>query len=120
VGKTVRDVIKDRVGTTYVPTFNAPTATVGTTAAVLLTQNPSRVAFQIVNLGAFDIFVTPNGVPSATRGIRIAANGGTATAFWEEDGETTAWEWAAVAIGGASAVFVQEILIARPDAETPP
>jgi len=120
VGKTVRDVIKDRVGTTYVPAFSATPANIGTTVGVILAQNPSRIAFQIVNEGTFNIFMTPDGVPSSNRGVLIPPNGGTVTAFWEEDGEVVAWEWRAVAIGGASIIFITETLIARPDQETPP
>ncbi len=117
MGKSVRDFLQARVGAGLTSRPSNPS--VGTTTTQLLKQVPARVAFLVVNLGAFVVFIAPQvaGAPSSLNGVRLEANGGSATAQWDEDGEVTAWEWQAIAIGGASTVFILETVIERASAE---
>lgn len=84
---------------------------VDTVASTVLRNDPSRVSFLFVNLGAFLVFITPRGEPSATNGIRLEANGGGVSAEWETDGEVVAWAWRAISVGGLTDVFILENLI---------
>ncbi len=116
--QSVRDLLELRLGVPVSARDSTPTAQV--TVGQVLKQDAARVFWMVINLGAFVVFIAPatgSGGPSATRGIRLEANGGTATAWWEEDGELTAWEWQSLAVGGASSLFVIEVVIdqgARP------
>lgn len=111
MGLTVRDLLRARLGTATTPVRNRAASSVGTTAADVLRNDPSRASFQFVNLGAFTVFVTPLGEPSSTNGFRIEANGGALIADWETDGEVVAWAWRGIAIGGTSALLILENLI---------
>ncbi len=119
--RTIRDLLTARLGVPTTPQTNRSTSSVGTTVGQLLRNDPGRVAFLIVNLGGFNIFAVPQdaGAPSATKGILIQPNGGALVAKWDDDGEVTAWEWLAIAIGGASAVYTQEAVIDHVEAAAP-
>ena len=120
--RTIRDLLLARLGVPTTPQTNRSTASVGTTAGQILRNDTGRVAFLIVNLGAFSIFVVPQvaGQPSPTLGVLIQANGGALSAKWDDDGEVVAWEWLAIAVGGASAVYVQEAVIDHVEAAPSP
>lgn len=111
MGLTVRDLLRARLGTATNAVRNRAASSVGTTAADLLRNDPSRVSFQLVNLGAFTVFVTPLGEPSSTNGLRVEANGGALFVEWETDGEVVAWAWRGIAVGGTSALLILENLI---------
>ncbi len=118
MGKTVRTLLEERLGVAVTARRNRATSSVGTTAGQVLRQDPSRIAFLFVNLGAFDVLITPLGAAASTNGVRLGANGGSASAQWDEDGEVVAWEWNGIAIGGASAVLILEFLVERPQPES--
>lgn len=109
---TVRDLLRARLGVPTSPQVNRAASSVGTTAATVLRNDPSRVSFVLVNLGAFVVFVVLRGEPSSTNGLRVEPNGGTLIVGWEDDGEMVAWEWRAVAVGGTSALLVLENIMA--------
>ena len=75
--RTIRDLLLARLGVPTTPQTNRSTASVGTTAGQILRNDTGRVAFLIVNLGAFSIFAVPQvaGQPSPTLGVLIQANG---------------------------------------------
>lgn len=111
MGLSVRDLLKARLGTATSPRVNRAASSVAVTTTQVLRNDPSRASFLFVNLGAFVVFLTPEGVPSSTNGIRVEPNGGALAVEWETDGEVVAWEWRAIAVGGASAVLILENVI---------
>ncbi|MGH7375869.1 MAG: hypothetical protein ACREKK_00435 [Candidatus Methylomirabilales bacterium] len=111
MGLTVRDLLRARLGVPTVPVRNRAASSVSITAANVLRNDPSRASFELVNLGAFTVFITPHGEPSSTNGFRVEPNGGVLFVEWEVDGEVVAWPWRAIAIGGLTALFILENLI---------
>lgn len=88
-----------------------PIATsVGATAAVILSNNPNRLAWVIINLSVNAIYLgLTNGV-SATNGIYLGANGGSVTMTWDEDFQLVGWAIWAIAPAGASACYSIEVV----------
>ena len=82
----------------------------GATAQKLLSNNPNRLGFVIVNLSANIVYIGLENSVSSTKGIRLDANGGSSGCIWDEDFDMTAWAWWAVASGAASAIYVLEIV----------
>jgi len=117
---TVRDLIARLRGTAQTPRINRDATQATAVSAVILKNDPSRIFWLVVNLGTFDVFLAPDGSASATRGVRLAASGGAATAQWDEDGEVVAHEWQAAGNGGTSALFILENLIEGPTQEVAP
>jgi hypothetical protein len=87
---------------------NPLVASVGTTAVKVLNNNPDRIGWLIENLSANTIYIAYGPDVSSTKGIQIAANGGSASSVVSEDGEAVAYEVWAVATGASSAIYVLE------------
>jgi len=85
---------------------------VGVVAARILTNNPQRVSFQVVNLSANIVYVGLTNQVAATHGIRLAPNGGLMSATWNIDFEECSHEWWAIATVAASDIYVLRNLIA--------
>jgi len=111
--KTIRDLLEALYQVAITPRFQRELNTVQVASGIILRQDPSRIAFTIVNVGANDVNLVPSGQPAPTRGFICAANGGTVSAEWKEDGELINREWTAFAVGSASPVLVLETLIER-------
>jgi len=88
---------------------NPVVAQVGVDAVTVLQNNPDRVFWLIINLSDNTIYVAFKSDVSATKGIRLDANGGFASACVDEDGELPAYEVFAMATGAASAIYVLAI-----------
>lgn len=72
---------------------------------LVLSNNPNRLGFLIVNLSGNPMFVALDRGVGADHGIRLAANGGNFGCIWDEDFELTAWAWWIVAPAGPSDLF---------------
>lgn len=92
------------------PRLDPATATLGTTAAVVLPNNPKRLAALIVNLSLNAVFLKPLGPPSATSGVRLAPSGGTFSLIWSEDFHLVGYEWQGVADAAGSAILTIELV----------
>lgn len=89
---------------------NRELATIGTTVARILGNNPNRVGFTIINLGTNVVFVHFARDVSTTLGIRLGGAGAFVTLLYDEDFHLTGWEWFAVAdAGAANNVLVIEV-----------
>jgi hypothetical protein len=108
---SIRDLLVAQRGVITTPRINRDAIQAAAADSVVMRQDPSRVAWLVVNLGTFDVFLAPLAAASPTRGVRLSANGGFASAQWDEDGEVVAHEWHAVGNGGASALYIQEAVI---------
>lgn len=81
------------------------------TVTQLFRANPSRIAFNLTNLGANPVYLWSDNQVSTTRGVRLNASGGTVTVLYDEDFSRTGYEWFVIADGGVSAIASQEVLI---------
>lgn len=88
---------------------NPVVAAVGVTVVKILRNNPDRVFWIVVNLSANVVYVALSEDVSATKGIRLDANGGFTSMSVEEDGEAVAYDVYALATGAASAIYVLAI-----------
>jgi len=104
-----REFSLKRFGFPTRPVENPVAATVGTTAAEILKNNPDRVFWLVVNLSVNVVYVSFGSDVGATKGIRLEANGGWASMSAEEDGEAVANQVYALATAAASAIYVLEI-----------
>jgi len=88
---------------------NPVIASVGTTAAEILRNNPDRVFWLVINLSPNVVYGALSGDVSGSKGIRLDAYGGWASMSVEEDGEAVAYPVFAIATGADSAIYVLEI-----------
>lgn len=79
--------------------FNPELASLTNVDAIVLRQDPRRIAFNIANLGAATIFVNPTNPASATAGFPIAP-GGVLGFTVRDDYALPAIEWHIVSPGG--------------------
>ena len=96
------------VSTRVVP--NPLIATIGTTAALVLPNNPNRLAWVITNLSINLMYISFYIDVASTKGILLDKNGGSVSAVWSEDFEAVAWEIYIVAAGASSAVYSYEVV----------
>lgn len=89
---------------------NPKITSLGVTAQQVLGNNPDRLAFIVQNLSANVIYLSLKNDVSSSKGIRLAANGGSFSCIWDEDFQMTGWAWWAVATGASSAVYAIEVL----------
>jgi len=88
---------------------NPVTDELGTSAKPVLKNNPDRVFWLIINLGANVGYVALSGDVSSSKGVRLDTYGGWASMSAEEDGEAVAYEVHGVAPTGTSAIYVLEM-----------
>lgn len=88
---------------------NPITQAVAIIATTILNNNPDRLGFLVVNLGANPVYLglTPN--VTATNGIYLAAGGGLVSMFYGEEFALVGWQFWAIAVGGISTVYVLEV-----------
>jgi len=109
--QTIYDLIERKLGVRVYERVNPVTSSVGTSVTEILRENASRIAIVLINLGAYPLFVAFDREVSATRGVRVAANGGFFTMFWEEDFTLPARALYGIAPDGAVNIYVVELII---------
>lgn len=97
-----------KVKTTY--NINPEVDAIETTITKVLSYNPRRIGFILVNLGANFVTISPNADVSLTKGIYLVANGGTFSAVWNEDFELPTLQWFGIADTAAADLFILEVL----------
>ncbi len=100
MARTVRDLLVALRGVAYTPRITT-VVVAGTNDTVILKNDPSRVAWVIINSGPIDCFLLPLSapVPAPTQtGVRVASSGGAVSAQFDEDGEIVAYEWHSVCV----------------------
>lgn len=70
----------------------------------ILGTNAEAVTLNLVNGGAFDIYVWWDNTVSASKGIKLAANGGFLSLNVVDDAVLPTMDWHAVSPGGASSI----------------
>ncbi len=90
--------------------INPEVDAVAVTKTRILDNNPRRLSFVLVNLGAVFISISPQSNVSLTRGIYLVPNGGTLSMVWTEDFMMPTFEWWAIANGANANIYVMEVL----------
>ncbi len=86
-------------------------ASIGTTPQLLLSNNPNRLAWVIVNTHATQIiYISFENDVSAAKGIRIDPAGGMASMVWDEDFEPTAWAIWGLGSGATTTLYCYEVV----------
>lgn len=112
------DVLNQRFGVRTQARENPGSTAMVATPLSILGNNPNRLAFVVVNLSSNTIFIAPARDVSTTKGIRLNANGGAATALYDEDFHMVGWEWFGVAdVAGPSTIYVLEVVEYQPTRE---
>jgi hypothetical protein len=109
--KTLKELLEAKLGVRTYTRINRATSAVGVAVGRVLLNSPNRVSAVLVNLSANTIYVSPDGSPSATHGIRLGPSGGSLILKWDEDFSLCGYEWNALASGAASDIFILEQLI---------
>ena len=112
--RTLADLIAREYGVRTRARFSAPGFQAGVAISRAARQAPNRIGLTMVNLSANVIYVSPDGVPSATHGVRLAPSGGNLTLNWREDTHLVGLEWSMLASAAASDLIVLETLILDP------
>jgi len=87
---------------------NPLVSSVGTSVVKVLSQNPDRIEWLIMNLSANTVYLAYGPDVSSSKGMVLAANGGSAVSKVTEDGEAVAYEVWAIASGLSSSIYVVE------------
>ena len=86
-------------------------ASVGTTAQLLFSNNPNRLAWVIVNTHATQVlYISFTNDVSQALGIRVDPAGGMATMVWDEDFETTGWVIWGLGSGATTTIYAYEVV----------
>ena len=86
--------------------FNPETDSCLVAATVLLRNNPDALAWLLINLGATDLYIAWDRDVGSGHGVKVAANGGSASLSADEDGELVGYE-----LFGASLVAPNDVFI---------
>lgn len=81
------------------------TVTVGTSAIALVGGNPDRLLLLFVNLSTNIVYIGLDETVTATSGIRLDSNGGSASIAVQDDGMLPTRQWFAIADGAGSEVY---------------
>jgi len=103
-------VLDSHFGTKTRSVENPVIAAIPAVAGIILRNNPDRLAFVIVNLGANPAYLGLTNAVGVANGIYVPANGGSVTMYWQEDFQMVGWAWWAVAPAGASNCYVLEVI----------
>lgn len=84
---------------------------VSQTAGRVLDNNPGAVQLTIINTGGSDMMMWTDSSVSQTKGIRIAANGGSYEIDFTRFGTLPSLEWWMVGVGGSTTVSCKRLVI---------
>lgn len=84
--------------------------TVGVTVSKVLSNNPNRLFWIIINEGAGDVRVSTSPNITINSGWLISQNGGVISMYWEEDGEGVGYQLFAVGFNPATDIRILEVI----------
>ena len=108
----VQGLIVKRLGVDVIAQVGGLVTSIPVTAGQLLQNNPNRVGFLLVNLGATDAYVGPFPDVSVNKGIFVAASGGSLKVEYTEDYILPTYDWYGIA-AIATNILIMEMLIER-------
>lgn len=104
----LHEMINALFGVKTIPRINPEVTQVDIVVTKILPYNPRRLSFVIFNLSGNSVYISPFRSVSATNGIYLAANGGSASLIWDRDFELCCYEWFATAGANDSEIFILE------------
>lgn len=108
--KSLHQLIQDEFGIKVYVQTNVLVTQIETAITKVIPNNPNRLGFIFMNLGATSIYLAPHTDPSATNGIFLGASGGTLTLKWDEDFDLVGYSWYGIAIAVASECYSLEVI----------
>lgn len=93
------------------PVVNRLVDTVGITPIQIASNNPRRIALNIVNLSVNSVYLMIDNRVSSTRGFYLGPGGGTLALIWRDDTHLLLHEWWAIAGAADSEILVLEELL---------
>lgn len=103
---TARKLIDKLFGVRTKGVENPVVSSVGTSAVEVLHNNPSRLAWLIINMSSNTVYVAFERDVSSSKGVILQANGGFTSVTVSEDFDLVTYAVWAVASGAASAIYV--------------
>lgn len=98
--------IENKFGTKTRSIQNPEVTAVATTVTRLLKNNPDRLSYTFINLGANSVYLAWDREVSTSRGVLVASGGGSITLSADEDGEIVGYELYGIAATGACNCFL--------------
>lgn len=89
---------------------NPKTTSLGTTAEVILANNPNRLGWIIVNLSTNAVYISLGNDVASTKCIPLLNQGDVASMVWDEDFQATGWAVWGVAAGASSSIYAMEVV----------
>jgi len=106
----LKDLLMERFKVRTRAVENPLITSVGATALKVLSNNPNRLGFTIINLSTNVIYLALTNNVSDTYGIRLNAGGGSASMAWDTEFDMVAWAWWVLATGAGSAIYTLEVV----------
>lgn len=104
--QTLDELLTNEYGVNTHPEVNPMTSIAGVAATQIAPINPNRVGFNIINIGASNVYVMTDNLVANTRGFLLAAGGGSLNLDWRVDFALISNEWWAIAVGAPSQLLV--------------
>jgi hypothetical protein len=104
--QSLDQLLTNEYGVNTHPEVNPMTSIAGVAATQIAPNNPNRVGFNIINLGANNVYVYIDNSVGTTKGFLLAANGGSLNLDWRVDFALISNEWWAIAVTAPSQLLV--------------
>ena len=107
---SLRDLVEKEFEGKVRAVENPKLTSLGTTAQLVLANNPNRVGFLIVNLSANLLYFSLENDVSSTKSLGIFKQGDGLRSVFKEDGDVTGWAIWGVASAASSAIYAVEFV----------
>jgi len=102
----LKELLERNFGVKTRPIINPLVSEVATTVTKVLSNNPNRLSFTIVNLGTTAIYLALDRDVSSEKGLYLSASGGHVNISYDIDFDMVAWEWFAISETSANKVYI--------------
>jgi len=109
----LRNLIIREYGIQTAVRINPETDVVNTSPVRVLSNNPNRLSWVIVNLSGSDIWLGFDREVSSTKGLFLASGGSAIATDWRDDFELVGYEVWAIASADNSPIYVLEVVATK-------
>jgi hypothetical protein len=102
------DLLQNLYGVKSFSQINKATSLVQDTVTSIMSANPNRLSFLVVNTSTANIYLSSQNDVSSTKGIYLAPLGGSIIIQWDRDFELVASQWFAIASNADSEIYILE------------
>jgi hypothetical protein len=102
------DLLQNLYGVKSFSQINKTTSLVQDTVTSIMSANPNRLSFLVVNTSTANIYLSSQNDVSSTKGIYLAPLGGSIIMQWDRDFELVASQWFAIASNADSEIYILE------------